>query len=111
MHSVGEIAASMLEALNAQLPPAGFHLAGIEVRLGTLVDLDPESLRAALCAMLPGVEVKLEVVPGLLRCKDCGAEYPSDESPCPICGSPHAELAQGGELEIVRAWGSQEAGG
>jgi Zn finger protein HypA/HybF involved in hydrogenase expression len=111
MQSVGEIAASMLEALHSQLPASGFQLAGIEVKLGALVDLEPETLRAALCAMLPGVEVQLDIVPGILRCKDCGAEYPSDESPCPVCGSPHAELACGGELQIVRAWGAQVAGG
>ncbi|MFZ5482400.1 MAG: hydrogenase/urease maturation nickel metallochaperone HypA [Myxococcota bacterium] len=111
MQTVGEVAASLLEALNAQLPASGFALEGIEVRLGAMLDLDGEALRAALCAMLPGVDVQLVPVDGLLRCKDCGAEYPADESPCPVCGSPHAELVAGGDLQIVRAWGSQLSGG
>jgi Zn finger protein HypA/HybF involved in hydrogenase expression len=104
-----EVAGALLAGLNAQLPPSGFQLDGIEVRVGALVDLDPEMLRAALCAMLPRVEVKITVVPGLLRCDDCGAEYPHDEHPCPVCGSGKATLIQGNELEIVRAWGARVA--
>jgi Zn finger protein HypA/HybF involved in hydrogenase expression len=107
MPSTGDIAADLLQHLESQLPGDGFHLQGIEVKVGELLDLDRDALRAMLCAMLPGVEVRITTVPGLLRCKDCGAEYPGDEHPCPACGSPHAELVQGGELEIARAWGTR----
>lgn len=107
MANIGEIAATLLEHLQTQLPTSGFQLDGIEVRVGELVDLDRDALRAMLCAMLPRVEVRLEVVPALLRCKDCGATYPHEEHPCPICGSGHAELVQGNELEIGRAWGAK----
>lgn len=105
MASVGEIAASLLEGLNAQLPPSGFQLDGIEVQVGALVELDAETLRAMLLAMLPRVEVQITVMPALLKCLDCGATYPHDEHPCPICGSGRAELVSGHELQIVRAWG------
>lgn len=109
MSNVGEIAASLLEHLQAQLPPSGFHLDGIEVQVGELVDLDRETLRAMLMAMLPRVEVQITVVPGLLKCLDCGATYPHDEHPCPLCGSGRAELIGGQELQIVRAWGAKVA--
>ena len=110
--SLTEVAHQLLEGLHAQLPEHGFHLQGIEVHVGKMVDLDPEQLRAMLLALLPPkVEVQITLVDALLRCKDCGAEYPADEHPCPVCGSPHAELAHGGELQIVRAWGETIATG
>jgi Zn finger protein HypA/HybF involved in hydrogenase expression len=103
--SLSEIAVQLLDGLNAQLPESGFRLQGLEVLLGKMVDVDPEHLKAALCAMLPRVEVQITVIDALLKCTDCGAEYPADEHPCPVCGSPHAELCHGADLQIVRAWG------
>ena len=103
--ALSELTRDLLEGLHAQLPASGFRLQGIEVQVGKMVDVDPEHLRAALCAVLPRVEVQITVVEALLKCKDCGAEYPADEHPCPVCGSPNAELIHGGELQIVRAWG------
>ncbi len=103
--SISEIAIHLIEGLHAQLPDNGFRLDGIEVHLGKQVDLDPEHLYAALCGLLPRVEVRITLVDPLLKCKDCGAEYPEDEHPCPVCGSPNAELIHGGELQIARAWG------
>ena len=103
--SVTEIAFSLHESLQAQLPQAGFRLLGIEVHVGARVDLDPEHLRAALVAVLPRVAVQITRVDAVLRCLDCGAEYPADEHPCPACGSAHAELAHGAELGVARAWG------
>lgn len=105
---IGETAALLLQGLNEQLPPSGFHLKGIEVRVGELVDVNPELLRASLCAMLPGVEVVITRVLGLLKCDDCGAEFPHDEHPCPACGSARATLMHGTEFDIVRAWGSTD---
>ncbi len=102
---ISDVAGNLLEHLHSQLPATGFRLDGIEVRVGIRVDLEPETLRAALSARLPGIEVEVNSVPGLLKCADCGAEYPHDEHPCPICGSAKATLIQGNELEIVRAWG------
>jgi len=110
MASPSEIAASLLAHLQSQLPPSGFQLEGIEVRVGALVDLEVELLRAALCAALPRVEVRLTVVDALLKCADCGAEYPHDEHPCPACGSARAEVVAGTELEIARAWGTKVGG-
>jgi Zn finger protein HypA/HybF involved in hydrogenase expression len=109
MTAVSVVASELLDHLHAQLPSAGFRLDGNEVLVGELVDLEPELLRAALSAMLPGIEVKVTAVAALLKCKDCGAEYPHDEHPCPVCGSPNAELIHGNELEILRAWGQTVA--
>jgi Zn finger protein HypA/HybF involved in hydrogenase expression len=103
--SIHEVAAPMLAHLHAQLPPDGFRLLGVEVVVGMLVDVDADALHAALVAALPGVEVRLVRTEGVLRCEDCGAEYPHDEHPCPTCGSGRATLVGGDELEIRKAWG------
>ncbi len=103
------VAGHLLQHLESQLPASGFRLKGIEVRVGVLLELDRELLRAALCAALPGVEVRIAVADALLRCLDCGAAYPHDEHPCPVCGSGRSEVASGEELEITRAWGETEA--
>ena len=97
--------APLLEALAAQLPSEGFRLSGIEVEVGALLDIDIEALAAAMSAALSGVEVRVVRVAALLKCNDCGAEYPSEEHPCPVCGSPHAHLLRGEEFGITRAWG------
>ena len=101
-----DTALALIRGLHAQLPPGPFVLAGIEVALGALVDLTAEGLRAALEAALPGVEVRVTMIPAVLRCLDCGAEYPADEHPCPVCGSVNATLIHGDELTITRAWGA-----
>ncbi len=104
-----EIAASLLAHLHAQLPEGGFVLRGIEVHVGTRLDLDADVLRAALCAALPGVEVQVVPVEPVLHCLECHAEYPTDEHPCPSCGSGRAELRGGDALSIARAWGAPPA--
>ena len=100
-----EVAAQLVTGLRAQLPTEGFRLAGVEVQLGELVDLTPAELAAAIQAILGPIDVQVKVMTGVLKCTDCGAEYPSDEHPCPVCGSPNAQLIHGTELAISRAWG------
>jgi Zn finger protein HypA/HybF involved in hydrogenase expression len=103
--AAAEVAAQLVAGLRGQLPTDGFRLAGVEVQLGELVDLTAAELAAAIQAILGPVEVRVKVVTGVLKCLDCGAEYPSDEHPCPVCGSPNAQLVHGTELAIARAWG------
>ena len=98
-----ELAASLLKGLHDQLPD-DVELAGFELEIGDLVDVDVSALRRALEEAAPGVEVVVTRVAGLLRCLDCGARYPSDEHPCPVCGSGRAELEHGEELGMKRAW-------
>ena len=103
--STAQVADQLIEGLHSQIPTSNFQLKGIEVLLGAVVDLDALLLQAALEARLPGVEVQVTLVEVLMHCTDCGAEYPPDEHPCPVCGSPNATVIHGHELEIVRAWG------
>ena len=96
---------SLLEALAAQIPASGFRLDGIEVEVGALLDIDPAEVQQLLANALPGVEVRMVTGAALLRCTDCGAEYPPEEHPCPVCGSPRSTVLHGQELGIARAWG------
>ena len=53
---------------------------------------------------LSGVEVNIEYVEPLFRCKACGKEFESKEwfySPCPKCGSFGDELLKGDELSVA----------
>jgi Zn finger protein HypA/HybF involved in hydrogenase expression len=105
MESLETIVEELVRGLREQLPPTGFRLDGIEVHLGAEVELEPQELSSALGLALPGVEIKIKVIASLLHCMDCGADYPPDEFPCPVCGSAAAEHRHGQELEIARAWG------
>lgn len=109
MDPLSSVVDTLLAALRAQVPPT-VVLAGVEVELGALVELSPADLHAALATRLPGVEVRIREIPAVVRCDDCGAEYPADEHPCPACGSPRATLIHGDELGIVRAWGAPVGG-
>ncbi len=106
MDTAEHVADTLVAALRAQVP-AGVVLAGIEVHLGALVALAAADLHAALSSRLPGLEVRIVVIAALMRCDDCGAEYPPEEHPCPACGSPRGSLIHGEELGIVRAWGAE----
>lgn len=110
METARQVAAQLLDGLRAQLPAEGFVLRGFEIELGALVDLPVEDLLVAVEEAWPGIEVRVTVVAAVLRCEDCGAEYPADEHPCPVCGSARAELIHGNELHVKRAWGSRPDG-
>lgn len=105
MHDLPAIAAELVAGLRAQLPAQGFRLDGVEVQVGVLLELDLAALTAALQQLLPSVEIKIQVEPAILHCEDCGADYPADEHPCPVCGSGRASVLHGQELGITRAWG------
>ncbi len=101
--SVAQIAEELLAGLRAQWP-ADQALGGFEVEVGELVDVDASALKAELERACPGVTVEILRVEGLVRCLDCGAHYPAEESPCPVCGSGRGELMHGAELGVRRAW-------
>lgn len=100
---VAHIADELVAGLRAQLP-AEVVLEGFEVEVGEHLEIDVDELLTALKLLVPGVEIRLVRVEGLLRCLECGAEYPADEAPCPVCGSARAELVHGHELSVRKAW-------
>lgn len=99
-----EVAAQLVMGLRAQLGPKVAQVTGIEVEIGEVHDLDPAQVQAALGRLLPAVEVCVRSVAVLWKCSDCGAEFPADEHPCPVCGSVRVAMVKGDELGITRAW-------
>lgn len=97
-----EVAAELVAAVRAQIG-AAWVLRGVTVEVGERVEIDPGALAAAMRAALPGTEVRVEQVPVLYRCADCGAEFPADEHPCASCGSARVMLVRGEELAVTRA--------
>ena len=106
--SLDDLAAELLAGLRAQIPATGFRLEEIEIEVGALLDLDPEALIAAMQPHLPGVIIRVARVDALLQCTRCGAHYPPDEHPCPVCGAPEADWVHGRELQISRARGTAQ---
>lgn len=101
--TVDDLAAELVAGLRAQWP-GQVELGGFEVEVGELLDLDVPALLQSLRRLVPGVEVRVVRVEGLLQCQECGARYPADEAPCPVCGSARAEPVAGTELGVRRAW-------
>ena len=75
---VAHIADELVAGLRVQLP-AEVVLEGFEVEVGEHLEIDVDALLTALKLLVPGVEIRLVRVEGLLRCLECGAEYPADD--------------------------------
>ncbi len=99
------MAGRLVEGLRAQLGDRARLVRGIEVEVGEVHELDVHELGAQLDALLPGVDVRVRVVRILWKCSDCGAEFPAEEHPCPVCGSVRVAMIHGDELGVTRAWG------
>ena len=52
--------------------------------------------------LLRGAELKVNLLPAVSYCEDCGKEYPTVQHgrTCPFCGSGHTYLKTGNEVEI-----------
>jgi hydrogenase nickel incorporation protein HypA/HybF len=110
MHEVG-IAAVALQETREQARRAGAaRVSRIELRFGELAGGDPEALRFAFTALVPGTiaaEALLEIerVGALARCAICAEEFvPSGAAgfACPRCGGSAVEWKRGRELELAR---------
>jgi hydrogenase nickel incorporation protein HypA/HybF len=87
----------------------------LRLRVGGLSGVIPEALQFAFDALkkdTPAAEASLEVdyVPVRLVCLQCGLDFGADDSTdlCPTCGSPHATVQQGRELDVVSLEVSRE---
>ena len=100
-----QVAERLLEGLHQQLGDRVARVRGIEVEVGETHDLDATDLHAELSRLLPGRQIRVRTVAVLFKCADCGAEFPADEHPCPVCGSARVAMVHGDELGVSRAWG------
>jgi hydrogenase nickel incorporation protein HypA/HybF len=107
MHEMS-IAASMLEAVQAESERHKAHVGAVGLKIGQLSGVDTESLRFCFEALvqdtdLAPLSLEIEQLPWRNRCRQCAQDFAVEEyrTECPKCGSPETELASGKELEFV----------
>jgi len=109
VHEVA-IAEGIVESALRHLEPLAGHgpVTEVTVRIGALSGVSPDALTFAFEAVtadtpLAGAALRIENVPAVVRCTECGAE--SDVDPlallCPVCGSPRTEIVRGQELHLI----------
>lgn len=84
------------------------HVSAVVMDIGEVSTVVPEYLTdcwrwaADKEEMLKGCELKVNTIPAVTRCEDCGAEYGTVRygRNCPHCGSEHTFLLQGNQVEI-----------
>ena len=108
MHESG-IAAEILEvAARISRENRNWLVTGVRIKVGDFSNVVPEALEFAFDALKPGTSsqsaiLKLERVPVVTRCGNCGKEGPPLETPiflCPVCSGP-LQVIQGGDIEVV----------
>jgi len=107
MHEMS-IAASMLEAVQAESARHGAHVLAVGVKIGELSGVDSESLRFCFDALVQDSELaplslNIEQLPWRNRCRQCARDFAVEDyrTECPQCGSAETELASGKELEFA----------
>jgi hydrogenase nickel incorporation protein HypA/HybF len=84
------------------------HVSAVVMDIGEVSTVVPEYLTdcwrwaADKEEMLKGCELKVNIIPAVTRCEDCGEEYGTVRygRKCPHCGSEHTFLLQGNQVEI-----------
>ena len=84
------------------------HVSAVVMDIGEVSTVVPEYLTdcwrwaADKEEMLKGCELKVNTIPAVTHCEDCGAEYGTVRygKKCPHCGSEHTFLLQGNQVEI-----------
>jgi hydrogenase nickel incorporation protein HypA/HybF len=110
MHELG-IAESALEmALTQATAAKATRVLSLVIRVGALSGVDPEALRFAFTAILPGTPaegaaVQIDSVAALAYCPTCQRDFVPDTDhffECPTCGQLCSTLKQGRELDLLR---------
>jgi hydrogenase nickel incorporation protein HypA/HybF len=107
MHEMS-IAASMLEAVQAESARLGARVLAVGVKIGELSGVNAESLRFCFDVLvrdtdLAPLALDIQFLPWRNRCRRCARDFPVQDyrTECPSCGSLETELAGGNELEFA----------
>ena len=107
MHEMS-IAASMLEAVQAESARSSGHVLAVGVKIGELAGVDADSLRFCFEALVDGTDLaplalEIESLPWRNRCRRCERDFAVEEyrTECPVCGSAETEFSSGRELEFA----------
>lgn len=107
MHELS-IALSMIDEITEQMERQnGGRVDIVHLRIGVLSGIDGEALRfayemAAEGTDLEGSQLRIESVPLLVHCPQCGEDHRPElhEVLCPRCITPAQEILEGRELEV-----------
>jgi len=99
------IAQSMVEI--ARRHARGRRVTGMDVRVGHLRQVVPDSLTFALELVaqgteLEGAQINIEHVPAAGVCRECGSTVPLPDFPlmCSACGGLDLDITAGEELQV-----------
>jgi hydrogenase nickel incorporation protein HypA/HybF len=84
------------------------RVAQLRLEIGALAGVDPQALRFALTAMMPGTclaggEIMIDEIPGIASCLHCGAnvEIASHTEACSRCGRFTLKATSGTDLRVA----------
>ena len=108
MHELGIVFYIIRDVKKVAEENAVRRVAAVVINIGEVSTIVPEYLtdcwRGAADKedILRGCELKIETIPALTHCDDCGNDYPTlaNGKTCPQCGSQNTWLLQGREVEI-----------
>ena len=110
MHELGIAESALAIALERAQAAGARRLVGMVIRVGSLSGVDPEALRFAFDAILPGTiaegaALQIDSVAAVAYCPACQQDFTPDTHhffECPTCGRLSATVKQGRELDLVR---------
>jgi len=110
MHELGIAESALQLALERARQEGASRVLRMVIRVGALSGVDPEALRFAFTAILPGTAaegaaLQIDPVPAVAHCPDCGSDFVPDTDhvfECPTCGRLSGTVKQGRELDLVR---------
>lgn len=108
MHELGIVFYIIKDVKQAAAENQVDHVSAVVMNIGEVSTIVPEYLidcwkwAVAKEPMLTGCELKINLIPAVTRCEDCGKEYEtvSHGKTCPYCKGTNTFLLRGNEVEI-----------
>ena len=108
MHELGIVFYIIRDVKQAAEEHGVEHVNAVVMNIGEVSTIVPEYLTdcwrwaADKEELLKGCELKVNIIPAVTHCADCGGEYPTVQyrKKCPHCGSDSTWLLRGNEVEI-----------
>jgi len=108
MHELGIVFYIIRDVKKAAEEHQVEHVSGVVMNIGEVSTIIPDYLTdcwrwaADKEDVLRGARLKVNTIPAVTRCEDCGEEYRTVEhgKVCPHCGGEHTYLVCGNEVEI-----------
>ena len=108
MHELGIVFYIIRDVKEAALANSVAKVSAVVMNIGEVSTIVPEYLTdcwkwaAGKEPLLAGSQLKINIVPAVTRCQDCGNEYETVRygKTCPHCNGGNTFLLQGNEVEI-----------